>query len=410
MTRLWSKEALSYAFYDFANSSYGLLILTFTYGLYFKSVVMDGSSQADFWWGVVTAVPVFVVAFLSPVLGALVDHLRAKKFFLVLCTLVAVGLTGLLATVDRGEMVFGGGLVVMASIFYYLALLFYDSLIVDVSDKTSVGKISGFSWGLGYVGGILALLLVSPLIKPGLGEENLFRYQMSFVVTALFFLLFALPTFFFVKQKIVLERKYHLFVCLKNAWHDLFVMWKERHTHRSFFLLIIAYFFYNDGLSTLFAFVSLFASSTIGMSVAQITVLFLVAQLVAFPAAWFFGNLADRLGQKKIIFLTLSLCLIFSSAAAFSSSPWMFFTFISLGALGIGASQSCTRALIRRLIPEQRSSQFFGFQSFLGKFSSFLGPLLFGLLSSTFQSQRIAFLVIPLFLIVGMIVLTRVQE
>ncbi len=410
MTRIWSKEALSYAFYDFANSSYALLILTFIYGVYFKQVIMQDALNADLMWGIVTAVPVIIAAVLSPLLGALADNLHHKKLYLVLSTLITVLFTALLATVGPGEVTQGMILVILASIFYYFSTLFYDAFIIDVADRNSVGKISGFSWGLGYVGGLAALLAVHPLIKQGFAPENLLHYRFSFVVTALFFLVFSLPMFFFVKQKIFSEKIHGWTKSFRQSFNDISAVWKERKMHRNFFLLILAFFFYNDALSTLFAFTAIFAQSTIGMKIAEISTLMFVVQFIAFPASWFFGALADIIGQKTVIMGTLSFVLVFASAAAFTTSKGLFFLFICLAALGIGASQSCTRAFIRQMIPEHKSAQFFGFQSFLGKFSAFLGPLLYGFISFKFLDERIAFSSVAVFLIIGMVLLVFVKE
>lgn len=409
MTKLWSKEVLSYAFYDFANSSYALLILTFTYGLYFKSVVLQDALNADFMWGVATAVPVLIAALLSPLLGAFADHVRHKKLFLIASTLVTIILTMLLATVDEGEVAYGMALIILASTFYYFSTLFYDAFIVDVADHHSVGKVSGFSWGLGYLGGVAALLVVAPFVNKGLTPDNLSRYQFSFVLVALFFLIFALPMFLFVKQKIFPKNGDTLPAHIRHSFRDVANIWRERRSHKYFLLLILAFFFYNDALSTLFAFAAIFAQFTIGMTIAEINVALLVMQLIAFPAAWFFGSLADILGHKPIILTTLSMILIFSTVAAFAPSKYLFVAALWICALGIGAAQSCTRALIRTMIPDDRSAQFFGFQSFLGKFSAFLGPLVFGILSNMYQNQRIAFLTVPVFLIVGMILLWFVR-
>ncbi|MEK6840200.1 MAG: MFS transporter, partial [Nanoarchaeota archaeon] len=389
MTKLWSKEVLSYAFYDFANSSYALLILTFTYGLYFKSVVLQDALNADLMWGIATAVPVFIAALLSPFLGALADHIQHKKLFLVISTLVTVILTVLLATVDEGEVAYGMTLIILASTFYYFSTLFYDAFIVDVADNHSVGKVSGFSWGLGYLGGVAALLVVAPFVNKGLTPDNLSRYQFSFVLVALFFLLFALPFFLFVKQKIFPKNGDTLRIHVRHSFRDMVNIWRERRSHKHFLLLILAFFFYNDALSTLFAFAAIFAQFTIGMTIGEINVALLVMQLIAFPAAWFFGTLSDILGHKPLILTTLSMILVFSGVAAFAESKYLFVAALWLAALGIGAAQSCTRALIRTMIPEDRSAHFFGFQSFLGKFSAFLGPLIFGYLSSAYQNQRI---------------------
>ncbi len=409
MTKLWSKDVLSYAFYDFANSSYALLILTFTYGLYFKSVVMQDAANADLMWGIVTAVPVIIAALLSPLLGAFADHMQHKKLFLVVSTVITVALTALLVTVDEGEVVYGMTIVILASVFYYFSTLFYDAFIVDVADRGSVGKVSGFSWGLGYLGGLVVLTLVAPFVTKGLTPDNLARYQFSFVIAAVFFLVFALPMFFFVKQKAFREKTGTVKESIVQSFRDLASLWQHRTLHKPFFLLVLAFFFYNDALSTLFAFGAIFAQFTIGMSLAAITTLLFTAQLLAFPSSWFFGVLSDIFGHKQIIFTTLGIVLIFSSVAALTSSQPLFFLAICLASLGIGASQSSTRALIRTMIPEEHSTQFFGFQSFLGKFSAFLGPLLFGYLSSTFQNQRIAFVSIAFFLIVGIVLLVFVK-
>ena len=193
--------------------------------------------------------------------------------------------------------------------------------------------------------------------------------------------------FFFVKQK---KADDGMNVVKRDASHvfrDILDIWKERKMHRNFFLLVLAFFFYNDALSTLFAFVAIFAQFTIGMTIAEITTLMFVVQLLAFPASWFFGALADIIGQKTLFFIA-----------------------ICLASLGIGASQSSTRAMIRQMIPHEHGTKFFGFQSFLGKFSAFLGPLAFGFLSNSFQNQRIAFVSIAFFLIVGMILLIMVKH
>ncbi len=406
MTRILSREPLSYAFYDFANSGYQLLILTFTYGIYYRSIVLQDAPYADLMWGIVTAVPVLVVAVLSPILGSLADRSHTKKHLLVVATIITIALTALLATVSKGNVVKGTLLAIFSSLFYYIALLFYDSMIVDVTDKKGVGKISGFSWGLGYVGGVIALLVVQPLIQEGISQENITNYRMSFIVTAAFFLLFSLPLFLFVKQRAIIQKR---IASIRQAFNDIMSIWKERRVHRNFFLLVLAFFLYNDGLSTLFVFISIFAKTTIGMTVKEIAALLLVAQLIAFPSAWFFGWLADKVGQKKIIITNLAIVLVFSTIAALVTNKLLFFAAICVGSLGIGASQSCTRALIRKIIPEHKPSTFFGFQSFMGKFSTFLGPLLFGFISSTFSNQRLAFVVIFLFITSGMLILRKVH-
>ena len=180
------KEIAAWCFYDFANSAFTTIIVTVAFSVYFTQVVAKGL-HPELWWGRGYAISMILAGLIAPVLGAVSDYSKNRKFFLVLLTVLSVIPTALLFFVQAGDLVLGLALFIAANLSYNGALAFYDSFLKDVSNPSTIGRISGFGWSLGYLGGLIALFLVYPLVQGGFGPENETLYRLSFPATAVFF-------------------------------------------------------------------------------------------------------------------------------------------------------------------------------------------------------------------------------
>ncbi|HET7057448.1 MAG TPA: MFS transporter, partial [Nitrospiraceae bacterium] len=208
------KELWAWCLYDFANSSFTTLIVTVAYSIYFVQVVArpfgisghEATPERLWFWGY--AASMLVVAVLSPVLGAIADARAIKRCFLIGSTLICVAFTALLSLVEEGNVWQGLLFFGLANIAFDLGFLFCSAFLVEISTPQNIGRISGYGWGLGYAGGLLSLALAYPLISGGFAEENLPYYRLSFAVTAAFFLLAALPTFFWLHERAIPQARH----------------------------------------------------------------------------------------------------------------------------------------------------------------------------------------------------------
>jgi len=221
------KQALSWALFDFANSSYSLLILSFVFAIYFKEVIVGGEPLGDFYWGLVISISIIAGAFASPIIGAIADYDTRRKQKLMLFTGLAVLGTASLYLTGSGLLLFSSLLFIATNFFFEIAVVLYDSFLMQVSTPKTAGRISGLGWGLGYMGGITAMLLLKPFYDGGYAGSLEPLYKLTFPLTALFFLLFALPSFIFIKEKKKKRKKESLIKCLyvfctkANFWPSL---------------------------------------------------------------------------------------------------------------------------------------------------------------------------------------------
>lgn len=305
--RLRRRAVAGYCLFDFANSAYTTVISTVAYSVYFRQVVVAAAdNRGDELWGYATSLAMLIVALTSPVLGALADYSGRKKFFLVLATLQAVLATALMATVGPGQIAWGFLLYVVATIGFEGGYVFYNAFLPDVSTPSTIGKISGWAWGTGYVGGLAALLLCYPLIvqlhDPAgrLIPEAVASRQASFLVVAAFFLVFALPAFFWLQES---PRRGDL-----RSWRDVVTIGFRRvaetlrglRAYREVRRYVIASLFFTDGITTIIGFSAIYAEVTFGFSSSEVVLLFLLLNIVAIPGAVGGGYLADRIGAKVL--------------------------------------------------------------------------------------------------------------
>lgn len=403
------KAAISWSFYDFANSSYYLMMISFVFPMYFKDVIAVGKF-GDFWWGFIISVSIFLGAICSPVVGAMADYEGKRKRKFMIFSLITMMGTALLYFTGSQTLLFASLLFIVTHFFYELAIVIYDSLLIQVSTKETVGRISGLGWGLGYVGGITVMLTLRPFYAGGY-EGNLDSvYKLTFPLTALFFLLFSLPAFIFIKDIRKNSPKISSVALLKISYKNVYSTIKGVRNYKDVAWFLLAFYFVNDALVTLFAFVPIYAKTTLSFSVSEITILFLLIQLIGFPSTVLFGFLSDKKGAKRILLSTLVIWAIVIILSAVSTSKAMFYIAAVLTGLVIGSSQAVARSWLSKIIPPEKRSEFFGFNGFAVKASATTGPILFGTISSITGNQRIAMIALLPFFIIAFIIFAKIKE
>ena len=406
--------------FDFANTSYSIVVVTFLFAVYFKETVASGKPIGDLYWSIGTSVSMIIVAVISPILGAIADHSAGKKRFLLFFTLLCIVATSLLYFVGKGDIFWGVLLFILANIGFEAGLVFYDAFLPEISVPKNYGRVSGYGFAMGYLGSLAALALAFPFIQSNMIKE-------TFPVSALFFFIFAVPIFIFLKdsRKDVIQTESYAKIGFKRVFNTL----THLRSYKNLTMFLLAYFFYIEGVNTVIYFSGNYASTTLGFSMMEL--IFIIVQTTAILGSVIFGILADSIGQKKSIVFSL-IIWVFTIIVAFmtSSSDAVFVKYITeyfhsdvvnvqkdafyfVGLLAgsvMGATQSTSRSMMSKLTPPDRKTEFFGFFSFFGKSSAILGPLVFGLVSFGTGSQRAAILSIGAFFIVGLWIMTLVKD
>jgi UMF1 family MFS transporter len=392
--------------FDFANTSFSVIIVTVVFSKYFSNQVAGGQNWI---WGLAVSVSMVIAAFLSPPLGAIADVSRNRKRFLLIFTLLSVSCTLLMFFVQAGDILLGFSLFVFANIGFEAGLVFYDAFLPNLTDKKNFGRVSGYGFAMGYVGALAVLLIIMFMLPESSSPDYYFYIRLTFVVAALFFFVFSIPLFLFLKEPQTSEIiKIDL---IKNGISKSFetlknIFFRKKYPEISRFLF--AFFLYNDAIITIIAFASIFASNVLNMTDEQVIIFFVIVQSTAILGSFIFGIISDHIGPKKTISITLVIWIIVAAGAFFVQTVSEFYIVGLLAGLAIGSSQSCSRSLMALLTPKDREAEFFGFYDGLfGKSSAVVGPLIYGIVSDI-SNERIAVLVIGVFFIIGFFVLQKV--
>jgi MFS transporter, UMF1 family len=410
-----SKRAVwSWALFDFANSPFATLVVTFVYATYFTQAIAADVISGTALWSRGVTVTALVVAISSPLLGALADRGGYRKLFVVLAVIVCAAATTALYGVLPGQVLLALALFVVANVAFEFAEVFYNAFLPDIAAPEHVGRVSGLGWGLGYIGGCLALAVALVTLvqtqEPwfGFATEAGENIRATNLLVAVWFVLFSLPMFFFVKEdKSRVSPGGRVVVDTFAQLRDTFTQIKR---HRQTVRFLLARLLYNDGLVTVWAFGGIYAAGTFGFTIPEVIVFGLVANLTAGIGAVAMGYLDDRIGGKRTIVISL-LGLIGATLIAMLavSRVWFWVAGILLGIFA-GPNQSASRSLMARFVPHDAENEFFGFFAFSGKLTAFVGPFLLGLLTSISGSQRIGVSAVIVLFIAGLVVLLAVDE
>jgi len=390
--------------YDIASSIYFGVFPALLFPLYFRAY-LDGGPAAELHWGLTAASAFVLAAILAPALGAAADRYAIRWPLLVVLTLLCCAAAAGIAQVPGGVVLVGALLFIASHVSYTLAMSLYDSYLPHVAPAGMAGRISGLGWGLGFIGGIVAIIAVMPLAGGAPATEPGANFRWSFVVVAALFLLFAAPALAGLRTVRPPPAAAPALNPFRAAWRTL-RGWREQ---RALFRFLLAYYLINDGIVTVIFFAAIFLRTSFGVSVTELLWLALLYHVLALPATIAFGWLADHWTHRKAIFLSLGVWVGAILLMALGTADWVPGTVVALLALVLGSTQSLLRSEFARLVPKARSAEFFGFNTLAGRLSAALGPLVFGVVANATGSQRIALLSVLLFLLGGAAMLARCQ-
>ena len=432
-----SGQVLAWSMYDFANQPFTNLVLTFIYGTFFTTVIASNEIVGTQQWSHAISITAIVVALLSPFMGALADKGGYRKMFMFFFTWLTIIATTLLYFVLPGQVINALFWFVIANIGFEMGSVFCNAYLPDISHSKNIGRISGYGWSLGYVGGLLSLALAmfflvqtdTPIFGFLKGEAGAYQnIRATNLLVAVWFAVFSIPTFLFVKDK-----KPDTKAFLKNAKHTLKGFRSTANELRNYPQIIrflLARLVYNDGLVTVFAFGGIYAAGSLDFTFDEIMVLGIVLNITAGLGAFLMGYLDDKVGGKKTLKVTLLGLMLAIALAVFAPEirPFLQYVFggssvpdwvnaknifwiaaVLIGAFS-GPNQASSRSLMGRFTPEEKKNEFFGFFAFSGKATAFVGPFLLGSLTVAFESQRAGISIVFFFFLFGYFLLGRVDE
>lgn len=402
----FTKQQLQWIFYDWANSGYGILVITAVLPVYFKAATAQaGVSAANSTaiWGYANSFGTLVVSLLAPLLGALADYPNAKRRWLNIFTWSAIILTFGLALVPIDQWQLLLLIYILSVIGYSGGNLFYDSFLTDVADNRQMDAVSTTGYGMGYLGGVLAFIIFlgAQLTNGFNGLLSSFGIgKFSFVLAALWWLVFAYPLLRHGEQKYSVQAVARPF---KNSFQRLGETFHHIRQYRQITWFLVAYFFYIDGVDTIFTMATAIGKD-LGVDTTTLMLVLLVVQLIAFPFSIIYGWLAQRTSNRVAILvgicIYLGICLYalhLKSLADF----WLLAIFVGTSQGGL---QALSRSYFGQLIPKNSASEFFGFYNILGKFSAILGPVIVGIVTQWTSQSTIGAASLSILFLIGLII------
>lgn len=407
-----TKPVISWALYDWANSAFAVVVLTAFYPVLFGSYWSVGvdATITTARIGAANSISSIVIVLLAPILGAIADANQAKKRFLISFAVIGMVMTGCLFFIGEGQWLFASICFVLAATGFMGANVFYDSLIVTVTQKDKYDGVSAFGFALGYLGGgLLFLITVIMSQSPeSFGfETQREAIQFSFMAVSLWWFVFSLPIMLFVHEpgKGNNASDLNVMAGIKQLKQTV----AEIRSLKVVFLFLVAYWLYIDGVDTIVRMAIPYGMS-IGLDSSNLIIAILITQFVGFPAALVFGFFGQKWGAKPSILVAISIYLVITVLGSQMNSVEEFYILaISIG-LVQGGVQSLSRSFYARIIPHTKSAEFFGFYNMLGKFAAVLGPILMGAVGVITGDPRVSILSIAVLFIAGGVLLYFVDE
>ncbi len=407
--RATRREVISWAMFDFANSAFTTLIVTFIFSAYFVQTIASDDIQGTNWWTGAIQASAIITGLLMPVVGAVGDFGGLKKLFLKVATISCVALTAGLFWLGPGDVRAAALIFVGANVAYESSQALCNSFLPAISDRENIGRISGLGWGLGYFGGLLCLVVALGMVTSWVPKEGDLNVRATTLLVSGWFLVFALPAFIFLRERQP-RRAARFAEHIRRGFGRIRETARNLAEYRQAVRLLIARLIYNDGLVTVFSMAAIYAAAEFGMETSEILVLGIVVNALAGGSAIGFGFVNDRIGGKKTIAITLILLAVATVLAAVADTRSALWAAAILIGLMVGPNQAASRALLSSFVPRSKQGELFGFYAFSGKLASILGPLSYRLMLGATGSHRAAIASIVVFFLVGLLLLMRVDE
>jgi len=406
------KKIFNFALYDFANSAFTTIIITFIFSTYFAKQIAPNPVLGQSYWGWTIGITGIIVAIVGPLLGNLADRKNYTEFFIKIFTIICISLTCLLwfSKPSKEYLLYTLLIVGLANIFYELSLIFYNSTLKKISEDKSLGKSSGYAFALGYIGGILILIICIKIfidnnsLPFGLSKDNAENIRATSFLVAFWYLIFSLPFLLSLKnynQNNVKE----LTNSIKN-FKDL--IWNKGLNNIGKFLL--ARMLYADGLNAIIVMGGIFAVGVFNLEIKDLLLLSVLMNITAFIGAIIGGYANDKYSSKTVIIFSLVGLILSSSIILFLKSKIIFLIFASINGFFIGPVQSASRVFMTKSIDRNNQASAFGLFALSGKLTSFIGPLLVSTITYISNNQKIGFSSAIALLLIGLVILFNVKK
>ncbi len=409
------RELWSWALYDFANSGYTTVVLTAVFNAYFVSVIGAGSPYATLWWTVVIAVSNVVSMTLMPVIGLLADARAQKKRYLLVATVLCIlGTLGLMLTAE-GTLLLAAVMIIVSNLGYNVGESLCSAFLPEIAREESVGKVSGWGWSLGYMGGIVTLGLAIAWVQycTTQGWDTGIVVDGTLFITALVYAVAAAPIFLFLRERSQ-PRLSNTRAGAREVFNDSFRELRRTlgslKDYRDFARLALCGFFYQAGVSVVITLSAVYATAVMHFTTEDSLIMVCAVNVTAAVGAFAFGYIQDRIGHKPALAITLCVWLLMVATASFATTTALFWVAANLAGIAMGSSQSAGRAMVALFAPQKRLAEFYSFWNMMLWLSAIVGPLTYGVMTAVFDNNhRLAILVTGLFFVAGLIVLKTIN-
>ncbi|MFA5242653.1 MAG: MFS transporter [Sulfuricella sp.] len=406
------REVWAWAMYDFANSGYTTVVITAIFNAYFVAVVAEGKDWGTLAWSGALALSYFLVMLAAPALGAYADAYASKKRLLLASTIGCVLFTAGLALVGRGDLYLAIPLIILSNFFFGVGENLIAAFLPELAKGEAMGRVSGWGWSIGFVGGLLSLSASLAYVTwaEGQGQAAAQFVPVTMLITAVLFAFAALPTFLILRERAVPQPHLQGRGVAGEAFARLGDTLHHARRYRDLGRFLLSLVFYQAGIQAVIALAAIYAQQAMHFGTRETIMLVLLVNVTAAVGAFLFGQIQDRLGHIRTIALTLLGWILMILIAYGADTPGQFWLAANITGLCLGASQSAGRALVGFLSPPGRSAEFFGLWGLAVKLSSILGPLTYGLVSwISSGDHRLAMLLTGSYFLVGLLLLMGVN-
>ena len=400
------REVWAWSMYDFANSAYTTVVITAVFSAYFVGVVAENKAWATFAWTAALSVSYAAILVTGPLIGAWADAHAAKKIMLLVTTIGCVLFTALLFYAGPGAIALALVLLVLSNYFFSAGENVIAAFLPELADSRAMGRVSGWGWSFGYLGGLAALAICLAYITAAQAEHipSTHFVPVTMLITAAFFAIAAAPTFLFLRERAAPQPQ------MENPWRRVVTTLRESRRYADLRRFLICLLFYQAGITTVIALAAIYAEQAMKFTTQQTIVLILVVNITAAVGAFAFGYLQDVIGHVRAVAVTLVGWILMVLVAGMAQTPATFWVAANLAGLCMGSSQAAGRAVVGYLAPPARLAEFFGLWGLAVKAASIFGPLTYGAVTWIFAgNHRLGIYATGVYFVIGLALLRKID-
>jgi len=400
------REVWAWSMYDFANSGYTTVVITAVFSAYFVAGVAGKADWATFAWTLALSLSYAAIVLTGPLIGAWADAHAAKKRLLLASTVGCVLFTALLWLAAPGAVALALVLIVLSNFFFGVGENLIAAFLPELADSKAMGRVSGWGWSFGYIGGMLALGVCLAYItwaqSQGQGASQFVPVAM--LITAALFALAATPTFMFLRERAQPQPR------MERAWARMLETIHHAEHFRDLRRFLLCMLFYQAGIQAVIALAAIYSEQAMKFTTQQTITLIMVVNVTAAVGAFAFGYVQDAIGHVRAIALTLVGWIAMVVIAGLAESAAAFWVAANIAGLCMGSAQAAGRATVGYLAPPARLAEFFGLWGLAVKSASIFGPLTYGLVTWIFAgNHRLGIFAVGLYFVIGLVLLVGID-